>query len=183
MVRVFTAIDIPGTLRDKIAIEMQALRSVEGVRLVDDAALHITLHFFEDLSYNQIEEVKAAMSILRKPRFVVSLYGVDFFDRKKPNVVFISVSEGADRIRNIYYELRKLVKDPSIVWGHRDFVPHLTVARVKGYSDSLNSKLEDFAESHTGEFGSFVCNRIVLKRSEFTEHGVVHTELQGLDLL
>ena len=57
MVRVFTAIDVPYALKSRIVKEMQALRSVIGVRPVDDTALHITLHFFENLNYNQIEEV------------------------------------------------------------------------------------------------------------------------------
>lgn len=183
MVRVFTAIDIPDTIKSRIAAEMRVLGRLGGVRLVDDTALHITLHFFGDLNYNQIEEIKAAMSVLDKPRFRVSLRGVGFFDRKRPKVVFIEVAEGADMIREIYYELRGLVKDPGIGWEHRDFVPHLTIARVNGYSDSLNRSLEDFAVSHTEEFGSFVCDRIVLKRSDFTGRGVVHTELQGYDLL
>ncbi len=183
MVRVFTAIDIPDALKGSIALETRALGSLSGIKLADDTALHITLHFFEDLSHDQVEEVKAAMSISSESKFAVSLRGVDFFDRKRPKVVFIKVAEGADRIRHIYYGLRGLVKDPGIEWEHRDFIPHLTIARVNGYSASLNSKLEDFAESHTGEFGSFVCNRIVLKRSDFTEHGVVHTELHGWDLL
>lgn len=182
MVRVFTAIDVPYALKSRIVKEMQALRSVIGVRPVDDTALHITLHFFENLSYNQIEEVKAAMGMLRKPRFTISLRGVGFFDSKRPKVVFIRVAEGADRIREIYYELRDLVKDPGIEWERRDFVPHLTVARVNGYSDSLDGELEDFAVSHTNELGSFVCDRIVLKRSDSTKEGVVHTELQGCDL-
>jgi 2'-5' RNA ligase len=181
--RVFTAIDIPDEIKGRVYDRMEDLRRVGTIRFVDTESLHITLNFFGDLNKIQLAHVIKALNNLNETRFPVSLGGFDFFGGRRPEVIFIGVMEGAEDIRSIHSKLLDSLEGIVIPRGTNRFVPHLTVGRVRQYQKNMDKILSGFAAMHSDNIGTFICDRIVLKKSEFASGKVVHVELQRRLLL
>jgi 2'-5' RNA ligase len=175
--RAFTAIDIPKEIKARINDASKQLRSIDGARLVDEDSMHITLHFLGEISDAQADHLKEAMASIDFAPFEISIKGIGFFEPERPRVVFAGLEKGAEEVKRLY----ALLYDPIIKLGirleEREYIPHLTIARLKFAGTHSARLLERFAEEHKEEFGSFECKSVALKRSDFTSGGVKHTTL------
>jgi len=140
--------------------------------------LHITMFFLGYLDLGQVEGVKALLSRLSVRRFPVSLGGVGTFDADRPRVVFVNITKGAKELEDIYARLSGGISALRIRMDERGFAPHLTIARVKGFSgreaDAVKAFMSEF-EGH--DFGSFACCSIRLKSSVLTRAGPKYADL------
>jgi 2'-5' RNA ligase len=184
MMRAFIGIDIDEAVRQNlVAAQRQLTGTGAQLKLVEPENIHVTMKFLGDIREDQTKAITEAMqaAVEGLKSFEIKVRGVGAF----PNlsyirVIWAGVSEGREHIisiqRRIDQSLAKLGFRPE-----REFVPHLTLARVK--SAAGKEKLAAFLKTMTNaEFGSSRADAIELKQSNLTPKGPVYSTLARVEL-
>ena len=174
--RVFAAVEIPGEIKRRI-LEASKYFAFREVTLVRETALHITLQFFGEIDENEVERVKEAMDSVKIGSFNVTLRGIGFFKPEHIRVIYAGVSEGSDRITEVHNKLISALR----MREEERFVPHATIARVKGMRDR-RAFAELVSEYEDHDFGSFTVDSIRLKSSVLSAGGPEYEELYKSEL-
>jgi len=178
VVRVFIAVDVEDpVIVSRVERLMDALASTGApLKLVEPHNLHITLRFIgeveEWLAGEISSRVLSRLSVF--DRFRVMLRGVGAFPNTvKPRVVWVGAGEGSQRLVEIRRVLEKELRSLGVRGERDDFVPHLTVARVKGLRNvsQLARIIADYSEE---EFGWLSVENVRLKKSTLTPRGPIY---------
>lgn len=181
--RTFIAIDVDDAVRHKLVDVQREFASVGQLKLVEPENIHVTMKFLGDVSEEIIQEIidtlKKAVSGKRAFDFIVSGIGV-FPNPSYVRVIWAGVEEGKEDIiaiqKSIDQELQKLG-----FAREKDFVPHLTLARVKrvGQKERLLSLLRDMSGM---EFGKCHATCVELRQSTLTPKGPIYSTLERINL-
>ncbi|AAC06930.1 RNA 2',3'-cyclic phosphodiesterase [Aquifex aeolicus] len=147
---------------------------------VEPQNVHMTLQFLGDITEAQaIEVIKNLQEISKKNiPFRIKYKGLGVFpDVKRPRVLWIGVSEGANKLTNLAKEVARLnAKKGIIPKNSKNFVPHVTICRIKSYDrKTLNELLRKY---RTVEFGEDEVNKIALISSTLTSVGPIYTVVE-----
>lgn len=181
MKRTFLGIPVSKELRLKVSSFQKELSALPaGFKMVEPENLHFTIKFFGEIDGGQIEKVK---EILTKTGFgkdfSVRISGLGVF----PNTDYLKVLwlglEGGQRLKEL--QDRVDVALSGLFPKEKDFVSHLTIARIKFVDEK--EKLKQFLEKNKKiEFGEMIIDRIVLYESVLGKDGPVYTELDFWEL-
>ncbi len=137
--------------------------------------LHITLKFIGEFPDEKIHKLTDVLRSIRFKPFDITLKGVGFFpSNTKPRVIWVGV-EGlnlihlAETIDDVLFTSFGIQKE----W--REFTPHVTLGRVKGFVD-ISTFVEKYKE-HT--FGSFSMERFYLVQSVLKPSGSEYKIIQS----
>ena len=185
-IRAFIAVDIPRDVKEKFSEAQGRLRRAGAdVRWVQPHNAHLTLQFLGDTPVEKIEEIKTALGrVATSSRaFDVAIEGLGVFpNARRPRVVWIGVSTGANELaaikRSVGDEMRRLGFQPE----ERAFSPHITLGRVKSAKNT--DKLASLLEMEKGfQAGNFLSTEIRLIRSVLSSEGPTYTTLFSAPLL
>jgi 2'-5' RNA ligase len=177
--RAFIALEVPGEIKDRIE-EAESGLVLRGVVFVRKGAMHITLQFLGEIDGKEAELAADAMRSIDAAPFRVGLRGLSFFP-PEARVVFAKVDDGQGEISDIYRKLGAALSARGISQARENYVPHLTVARVKGQADQ-RAVLGAINGRSATDFGSFLARSIVLKRSVLGPEGPAYTDLYEREL-
>ncbi|TDA29039.1 MAG: RNA 2',3'-cyclic phosphodiesterase [Archaeoglobi archaeon] len=172
--RLFVAVDIDEEVKKNIEPLLLKLSKLQGVKPVERENLHVTLMFLGEVDESRLDEIGSALSKVRFSPFRISLKGVGKFpERGDARVVWIGI-EKEDDIRElaekVYSELKRL--------GFRrdkEFVAHLTVARVKRKNREIEGVIKEFEEN---DFGEMLVRNFKLKQSILKPTGPVYKDVR-----
>ncbi|MEM0194525.1 MAG: RNA 2',3'-cyclic phosphodiesterase, partial [Metallosphaera sp.] len=139
--------------------------------------------FLGEVREDKLELVKESLDELEFQRFNVGFRGFGAFPSiSRPRVVWIGITEGFNELKRIRTSLVRSLSSKRIRVEEEQFVPHLTLARVKGPRGVLElAKL--VSEASDKEFGSQEVNEVTLFKSTLTPKGPiydpVHKRLAG----
>ncbi|MGC8538883.1 MAG: RNA 2',3'-cyclic phosphodiesterase [Candidatus Micrarchaeia archaeon] len=177
--RCFISIDVPDEIKKKLIAAGQRLLG-RGVTLVKADALHITLLFLGEISDVEIGYAKSALDSIKWERFTVDVYGIDYFTPNALRVVYAKIGQGATELKDLHDAiLRELSKTISGL-KRENFVPHLTIARVKPTADR-RELLAHISQIESLHFGSFEARGVSLKSSILTPDGPLYKDLYKTD--
>lgn len=179
VLRVFVAVDVEDPLLvSRIERVKDSLASTRvPMKFVEPYNLHITLRFIGEVRRGIVEELSRHLREFKFKPFNITLKGLGAFPNTlNPRVVWIGVSEGGDRLSSLRDEVEKIVKRLGIPPEREAYVPHLTLARVKG-GRGIESLVKLLNEMSDYEFGSMVVDRIRLKKSTLTRQGPIYETL------
>ncbi len=175
--RLFTAIALPGEIREKLDSLVHDLRPTAKIKWSRAENLHVTTKFIGEWPAARLEELTAALRRLapREP-IAISVRGVGWFpNARAPRVFWAGVEAGpglAALARDTDSELGRL----GIERERRKFSPHLTLARIRNPA-SLERLTRAVEALPASEFGSFTADRFHLYLSELRPTGAVYTSL------
>ncbi len=179
--RAFIALNVP----EEIRLRAEALEkdfAMEGLTLVKKESMHLTLQFLGDINAEQAEKAIAAVKTLKQAPFRVTLSGVSYFTPRLIRVIFVEVSEGADKLREIYAKLGSALDANKIAYEkENDYTPHLTIARVKRVGEMRRLR-EALDKNSKATLGSFTASFVALKESDLTPSGPFYRTLYELKL-
>ncbi|ARM76413.1 RNA 2',3'-cyclic phosphodiesterase [Acidianus manzaensis] len=181
--RLFIAIEIP-QLQQISDILTKLKMTGADIKLVEPENIHITLAFLGEVENEKIDLIKDAMQILKFKKFKIILRGMGAFPNlSRPRVVWVGIAEGFTELRNIRNILiRELGNRKIRPADDKDFVPHITLGRVRGPSNLAN--LIDLINSNTNEsFGDFIVDKVILFKSTLTPKGPIYDELLGVSAI
>lgn len=135
MPRLFTAIEIPESIRRKIAC--LDLPAADVARITAPEDLHITLHFIGEVADSICDAAQVRLRSVITPAFEQKLRSAGVFaNRGRPEILWVGVDQSAELLT-----LREAIGDVltslEIKLDTREFNPHATVARLKRPAPSV----------------------------------------------
>jgi RNA 2',3'-cyclic 3'-phosphodiesterase len=156
MPRLFTAIEIPHTVRMHLALMRAPL---PGTKWIEPDEMHITLRFAGDIDGRVADEFVDQLAGIRAQPFPVSIRGVGAFGGREPKVLWAGVEAGAE-LDALARANERAARSAGLEPEGRAFRPHVTLARMRGGRQQAVAR---FLEQHGGFRATpFVAERFVL---------------------
>jgi RNA 2',3'-cyclic 3'-phosphodiesterase len=186
LVRSFIAVEIPEAIRNQLAgFQSKLKRSDADIKWVRPASMHLTLRFLGGLNQAELEQAAEAVSRtakLFKP-FIVEVKGFGTFpERGRPRVVWSGISQGGDRLKEIFGKLELELVDRGLGEADKPFSPHLTLGRTRS-GKNINMLVEYLSKKTPKSFGSFEVRDICLFRSQLRREGAIYTVLKKAEFI
>ena len=164
MPRVFTALEIPQDIAQELAL-LQG--GVPGARWVDQENYHITLRFIGEASGRQLSDLLAMMAEVSFAPLELQLSGLGSFGSRKPRTIFARVKASA-ALERLQSAQERVCQQAGLQAEARKFVPHVTLARLRGASSAdVNAFV---ASKNLFTSRPFVAERFVMLSSR-SSHG------------
>lgn len=171
-------------MRSFIAIEVPFFKGIEELqssiegkfKAVEKENLHLTLKFLGEISERDVEKIKEEVEKCKTQPFRLKFKGVGFFPNENYiKVVWVGV-ENPEKIA----EMMRCIDSHLAKFGfkrEKSYVPHLTIARVKG-----KIKIENLEKFRDMEFGEIEVNEIKIKKSTLTPEGPIYEDVEVIPL-
>jgi len=180
--RAFIGIEVSDGTREALGEAVRELGTCGAqVKWVAAANLHLTIKFLGEIDETTAESVKGAMRLVVSGQGAVAGGGFEFEvaglgcfpPRGTPRVVWAGVMRGADAVTRVQGKLESALK-PLGFEQERDFVPHVTLGRVKAArgAEKLLPPIEKQAER---TFGVCRAAELVLFESVLTPKGAMYS--------
>ena len=171
--RCFLAIE----LSDEIVEGLENLKrnfKIDGIKLVERENLHITVKFLGEIEEKTVEDIKG-MDLSLEP-VESRIRGLGVF----PNENYIRVIwVGASNLVPLFEEVDKRLQDLNFK-REREYVPHITIGRVKFLKDKRTLK-ERIKKYRDVDLGTLYVDSIVLMKSTLTRSGPIYEVLKRWD--
>jgi len=177
-VRLFVALEIPGTVRDNLATLIDDLRkAAPKARWVRAETIHVTLKFIGEAPQERLESIRAVLSGVRSDHAVeLRFHGLGFFpDAKRPNVLWAGI-EASPNLPALAAKIESSLEPLGFAREKRPYVPHLTLARFQS-PRMLDALRVTFAERSARDWGAFQTREFTLFESKLKPSGAEHTAL------
>lgn len=155
MPRLFTGLEIPAPFAAQLALLRGGL---SGARWLEPDLYHLTLRFIGDVDAAIAREVADALDAIERPGFTVTFDGLAAFGGERPRAV-VAVAQAATPLVELQAEHERILRRLGLAPEPRKFVPHVTLARLRGASAFA---VADFLESRGGFRGRFEAARFAL---------------------
>jgi RNA 2',3'-cyclic 3'-phosphodiesterase len=188
-IRSFIAIELPGTLQQKLDEIMISLKEprTSTVRWVPAHNIHLTIKFLGDVSPANMEILMKMLKaeVSQQHVFTLNISGVGAFPTPhRPRVLWVGVTappQLASLVRLVEAETEKLGYGPE----DRPFSPHLTLGRVSQNAtpDQVHQVAEALSGLKVGDLGTAEVRELVLFKSDLRSSGAEYTALLKVPLL
>lgn len=131
MPRLFTALTLPDDTRMWLSTLRGGLR---GARWIDPENYHITLRFIGDVDTRAADEIAFMLASVRRPTVDIRIDGLGTFGGKKPHSVWARVVPTPQLMELQAEQDRRLQRLGLLPSRAQRFVPHVTLARLRGTS-------------------------------------------------
>jgi 2'-5' RNA ligase len=126
--RLFVALDLPDTLRERLA--MLSWGGLPGARWVPEENYHVTLRFIGDVPPHRAEDVDDALAGLRARGFSLVLSGVGNFAKSgRATSLWVGV-ERVPQLDLLQGKIETALQRAGFEPERRRFAPHVTLARL-----------------------------------------------------
>ncbi len=162
--RLFTAIDLPAAMLEKIGEFLARLRPLAKLRWTPVENLHVTTKFIGGWPEGRLPEMIAALEqVGNSPRVPnISVRGVGWFPNTRRPHTFWAGVDGGEPLAALAHATEQAVATLGVPVETRDYSPHLTLARVKD-----KARIEDvIAAAGAPDFGAFQASSFFLYLSE-----------------
>ncbi len=127
MPRLFTGIEIPGRLAERLSFLRGGL---VGARWIDAGNYHLTLRFIGDVDMVTAEAAAESLARVRRRPFSVRLRGLTALGTRKPHTVVAEV-EPVTPLMELQAEHERLMQRIGLPAEGRKYTPHVTLARLR----------------------------------------------------
>ena len=141
--RLFVGLDLPWTLRDRLAL---LAGGVPGARWVPTANYHLTLRFIGEVPAHRAEEIDLALAALRGRPFALSFSGVGTFTKAGREVALWVGVQRNPALDHLQGKIETALQRCGLALERRRFTPHVTLARLD--SSVAEAKLAAYVQSH-----------------------------------
>ena len=184
MVRAFIGIDIDEAVRQKLVAAQEQLQATGAqLKLVEPPNIHVTMKFLGEVPEDRVGAIAEALgrAAAGTKQFDIRVKGIGVFPNLRYiRVVWAGVAEGRDEVIGLQQGIDREL-GPLGFRSERDFVSHLTIARVKTAKQkerlaALNNAMTD------AEFGVTRAQAVELKQSTLTPKGPIYSTLARIEL-
>jgi len=178
--RLFLAIDLgPKTIDSLLAGTRSLQTKFPNVRWVRREALHLTLHFLGSFPRKDLHLIDRAVNFVLNgvDRFKLEISGLGVFPSvRRPSVIWAGIKHGRHPICTLANRLREKLVEQGAPSGEQEFVPHITLGRMRrGSSISREAIEKTLAEFYGHSFGRLEVRELILFSSDLRPDGVIHT--------
>lgn len=131
MPRLFTGLEIPADVGFALSLKRGGLH---GARWIDPENYHLTLRFIGDVENSAADEIADGLDRFSQSLgFGVKLDRLDVFGGDKPRALFAGV-ESNPSLQRLQAAQERLLQRLGLAPEGRKYVPHVTLARLRGVS-------------------------------------------------
>jgi len=180
MLRLFIAVEIESEECKNLLISLQKALPSATVKKVQLNQIHMTLKFLGDTDEKKLPELTAALDQISFSKFSMQFMELGAFpNRKRPNVFWISVSDGKVELLRLAESVSSGLSSLGIPKEDRGFHPHLTLARAKHFGTGLLRDYGGFFDQTFDDPQLFRTSitKFVLKSSILTPQGPIYDDL------
>ncbi len=183
--RAFLAIELSDEVRASLAALIDRFRKVPSkVSWVPSENLHLTLRFLGDIDRSALEYLADGLAeqLQQVESFRVTVQGVGAFPTaRRPGVVWAAVARPPRPLMEAQALVEKAARAAGLDAEGRDFVPHITLGRVRNRRASPGV-IEALDREKDFEAGEFAVRSVSLFSSELTPHAAIHRKLKDFPL-
>lgn len=128
MIRLFVGLELPFTVRDRLADLAEGL---PGARWVAPELFHLTLRFIGEVAGRTADEIDAALEGVKAPAFRMALAGVGVFGGADPHTLWAGVVANP-ALAGLAQRVETALRRAGVAPETRRFQPHVTLARLRG---------------------------------------------------
>jgi len=178
--RLFVALELPAAVRAGLGEIAQRLRPVAtpAVRWTNPAGIHLTLKFIGEVAAGQRSGIEAALAGVRGAQSIPVIFrGLGWFpDARRARVLWAGAGAGKE-LAELAASIEQALEPLGIPREEREFLPHLTLARIKE-ARGLECLRQEVERLGTAEFGRAVYQEFDLMESTLRPQGAVYTRLE-----
>jgi 2'-5' RNA ligase len=158
MPRLFTALEIPSSIRQRLSFIRSPL---SGAKWIEAEDMHITLRFAGDIDGRTADEFVSALAGIRARPFALSIAGLGSFGGREPKVLWAGVEvEAAEALDALVRANERAARAAGLEPEGRTFKAHVTLARMRGARQAAVARF--LAENGTLRTEPFTVDRFVL---------------------
>jgi 2'-5' RNA ligase len=128
MPRLFTAIEIPPAIRQRLSFLRAPLG---GAKWIEPEDMHLTLRFAGDIDGRTADELASALGTIRSRPFALTIAGLGAFGGREPKVLWAGVEAG-DELDALWRANERAARAAGLEPEGRAFKAHVTLARMRG---------------------------------------------------
>lgn len=131
--RLFVALELPSAVRTSLAgWGQERLHTIDGMRLVDPEAMHVTLCFLGSSPVQEIGRIASACEVVAGRGSIGLCFGeVLWLPHRRPRVVAVGLDNEDGRLASLQAKLSEALSDVGVYKPQdRPFLGHATVARL-----------------------------------------------------
>ncbi len=177
-VRSFVAVETSPAVRQRAADLIEVL-AASGAKAswVKPQSLHLTLKFLDEVRWNEIAEVTAAVQQAAQAAepFELEICGAGAFPSPgRPRTIWLGTAGGSESLAALHAALEKTLKPLGFPKEHRRFAAHLTLGRVRD-APAAAGRLGPLIKQHADySAGQFTVHELVVFSSELTPQGPIY---------
>jgi RNA 2',3'-cyclic 3'-phosphodiesterase len=164
--RLFTAVDIPDSIKDSLAKTIERLRPFADLKWTNVDKLHITTKFIGEWRQDRMPEMTAALRGVGSPgAMFIAVRGIEWIpDARHPRMLWAGV-EAAPGLASLATETEEALRALGVAVEDRKYSPHLTLARIRDHAvaTALRPAIEPERQI---DFGSFTASAFCLYLSQ-----------------
>ncbi len=175
--RLFTAIDIPAPVRERLNALVERLRPSAAIAWSRASNLHITTRFLGECPEKKLEAITEALGAMSPREAIeVSVEGLGWFpNERRPRVLWAGV-EGGEALAALAAATNAALEPLGFAPEPKPFSPHLTLARIRD-PYPLDGLRRAIASLPTTGMGRFAVTSFHLYQSQPGQSGSVYTRL------
>ena len=168
MIRLFTAIEIPESVRLRLSL-LQG--GVPGARWSPPENLHLTLRFIGEVDEAVANDIDDVLSNLRAPSFDLTLKAAGEFGGRDPHALWVGVAPN-EALHRLVAKIESALQRMGLDAESRKYTPHVTLARLR---DAPLPKVREFLGAHaTFDSGPFRVRAFALYSSHPSARGSLY---------
>lgn len=185
-----TFISIP--LKPELITELQRLQeSLQAglekqlVRWTRPDQLHLTLKFLGNVAAEHVPLLSAALdrACQNTGPFQLSLQKLGCFPSpRKPSIIWVGIEGDLTALGHLQERIECETEPYSGHSEERDFRPHLTIGRVKGYGREVRPLAELLQKNSETKLGEWTVKEVKLMQSKLSPQGSTYSELANITL-
>ncbi len=178
MLRLFTAIELPVLLRQRLALLQGGL---DGAKWTERDNFHLTLNFIGEVSEQVAEDAHDALSSIRMSPFDLELKGTSSFAKGDDvKVLWVGVAQN-EALHRLKEKIDRALQKYDVPVENRKYVPHVTLARFRFGAEE--AKAAQFMAEHNLFSGdAFEVGHFTLFRTHRTKSGSQYEALAEYQL-
>jgi 2'-5' RNA ligase len=185
MKRLFIAINIlPNDALLKVYNDLQSRCSKGKIKWVDAGLFHLTLKFLGETPENDVKKIAEGLCTVANSYnpFTFNLKGIGIFGSSyRPRIIRVNIDKG-EQLIGLGNKIRQKLEQMGFPNDRQNFVPHLTLGRVKKVQDKafFQKSINLYKENH---FQQVRVSEILLYESILYPDGPEYVILERCKLL
>jgi 2'-5' RNA ligase len=153
MLRLFTGIELPETVKDALVDLQQPL---PGAKWVNDEDMHLTLRFAGDVDNRLAREWSELLGEIDVPVFEIKVQGLGAFGGNEPRTLWAGLAP-CEPLEALARATERAARAAGLPAEARNFKAHVTLARLRNTPPDLVARW-------LGRHGALACEPFVVQR-------------------
>lgn len=181
--RTFIAIEIPESIRQKIAEVQEHLKKFnERVRWTKPGNIHLTLKFLGEVDKSRIDSIGAALEKASDEFSPIpcSVKNVGAFPNlRQPRILWVGLENPGNELTSLAQKIDAELNNLGFSKEKRKFNAHLTFGRIKS---QVSDKFSDAIKNAKFDEEEIRVEKVILMKSDLKPAGAIYTPLKKIKL-